>query len=101
MLSIILGYKLDLKPNEHGAIIKIIFMIWEYFKNKVNKAINEKQFEIVHRNTAYFYKYLEDEELEVERENLIRNDINSIKSKSLLTALLYRFRTEKSLNRNG
>jgi hypothetical protein len=97
LLSLILGYRLDLKPNELDEIIKIIFMIWEYFKNKVNKAINEEQFETVHRNTAYFYKYLEEENVEIEKSNLIENDINSIKSKSLLAALLYRFRSQKTL----
>lgn len=33
LISLILGYRFDLKPLELEEIMKVIFLIWEFFKN--------------------------------------------------------------------
>ncbi|MBD3630815.1 hypothetical protein [Cyclobacterium sp.] len=48
LLSLILGYQPDLKQPEFEEIMKMYFIIWEYFKDKKNGKkikLTQKQFE--------------------------------------------------------
>lgn len=43
LISLILGYRFDLKPLELEKIMKVIFLIWEFFK-KTSSNRNRKDY---------------------------------------------------------
>ena len=99
LLSLILGYQHDLRLQEFEEVMKIYFIIWEYFKGKKNikkKKLTEKQFEDSEKKNLYFFKYLEKSESK-DKEFAITNDLENQQSKALLTAILYRFNTRPIL----
>ena len=98
--SMLLGYQFDLKPEEHGEIIKIGFLIWEYFrenKNIRNKKLTEQHFEKIQKRNIGLLKYLEGESDPVELLNITGSDLDHLKSKALLTGIFYRFNTQAVL----
>jgi hypothetical protein len=49
-LTVLLGYRFDVKPLELEEIMRLYFMVWEYFRLKANlptKKIGKKDFEKV------------------------------------------------------
>ena len=47
LLSLLIGYRMDVKPFELEEIMRIIFLIWEYFKDYQQvrqRKITETQF---------------------------------------------------------
>jgi hypothetical protein len=97
LLSILLGYRFDLKPEEHGEIIKIGLLIWEYFrenKNIRNKKLTEQHFERIQKRNLGMLKYLEGESDPAELLNITAIDLEYLKSKALLSGIFYRFDTQ-------
>lgn len=102
LISLLLGYRIDLKIDELEEMIKIILLIWEYFKNndKIMKIkVTEKQFEEVQKRNIYMLKYLERERGQNAQISLIKSDLNHLHSKELLTGLIFQFNNKKSLAR--
>ena len=100
LLSILLGYRFDLKPEEHGEIIKIGLLIWEYFrenKNIRNKKLTEQHFERILKRNLEMLKYLEGESDPAELLNITGSDLDHLKSKALLSGTFYRFDTQPIL----
>lgn len=94
LISLLLGYQLDFKPNEFEEIGKILFIIWEYFKlrNKIKrKKITETQFERIERRNYHLLKYLEGESEETERLKVIESDMEHLNSKALYAGILLIF----------
>ena len=101
LLSLILGHRYDLEMAELGAITKIYFLIWEYFKNnkKVKgKKISEKEFEVILIRNINMLKYLE-EEKDTAQLDIISSDLGHLESKSLLTAILLEFKKNPLLKK--
>jgi len=100
LISMLLGYKIDLKLEEFEEISKVIVLIWEFFRenSKVRKTkLTEQQFEKFHKKNIDLLKYLEVEQNEQEIIFVTKSDLNFLKSKSLLTAIFYRFKNQESL----
>lgn len=100
LLSILLGYRFDFKPEEVGEIIKIVILIWEYFrenKNIKHKKLTEQHFERILKRNLGMLKYLEGESDPSEMLNITSSDLDHLKSKALLTGIFYRFDTQSAL----
>ena len=94
LISLLLGFRFDLKDLELEEIMKIIFLIWEFFKNhsQINKTkISESQFERIHQRNIYMLKYYEGEQGQKASMELISNDLKNLKSKSLFAAIVFQF----------
>lgn len=99
-LTVLLGYRFDVKPEELDEIMKIYFLIWEYFRNNKNvqtKKVTEADFEKIQSRHVEMLKYIEGEFNQEEIQNIYSYDIEIIKSKSLLTAVLFRYHTRPVL----
>lgn len=100
LISLLLGYRLDLKENELEEIMKIIFIIWEYFKNfeQIHKIkVSEKQFEKIQQRNIHMLKYFEGENGQNAQYNLVKSDLRHFHSKALLTGIFFQFNHKKSL----
>lgn len=101
-LAVLLGYRLDVTPEELEEIMKIYFLIWEYFKgdkNVLTKKITEDDFEKTQTRHIAMLKYTDGESDEEEISNIYARDLDKIKSKSLLAAVLFRYNTRPALMR--
>ena len=96
MLSMLMGYQYDMRTEEVDEILKIYFLIWEYFKDKKNiknRELTEFQFEKAQKRNVEFFKYLDGETSEQDFNNTTSIDLGNLKSKALLTGVLLRFNT--------
>jgi len=100
LISLLLGYRLDLKEAELEEIMKIVFLIWEFFKDfkliRENK-ISESQFNRIQQRNIHMLKYLEGEQGENAKLNLIASDLIHLRSKELLTGIIFQFNNKKEL----
>jgi len=101
LISLILGYKIDLKAEEQEEMIKIIFIIWEYFKHSkvVNRIkISQSIFEKIQLRNTHLLKYLEGAPGQEEKSKVVASDLAHLNSKALLSGLFLRFNTQIDLN---
>lgn len=100
LLSLMLGYKIDLKEIEFEEIMKIFFLIWEYFKDfkpiKESK-ISESQFERIHNRNIHMLKYFEGEQGKNEKLKLVESDLKHLNSKPLFAGVISQFIRKKAL----
>lgn len=100
LISTIMGYHMDLKSQESEDVARIIFMIWEYYKDNekiIDKAITELQFDEAHERNISFLNYMESEVAEKAKSEIIASDFDHLDSKALLTGVFFRFNTQKAL----
>ena len=93
-LSVLLGYHHDISTEELEEIMKIYFLIWEHFKSKINvqkKEITKSFFEEIDLRNIQMFKYVEGEKNQQNQAKIYSDNIQNIKSKALLTAVLYRY----------
>jgi hypothetical protein len=93
-LSVLLGYHMDTTPQELDELMKVYFIIWEYFKfhKKIpQKKITEAYFEKVQLRHIKLLKYVEGEHNPAGIKQIYADDLQQLKSKALFTAVLYRF----------
>ena len=103
-LTVLLGYHLDTSPEELEEIMKIYFLIWEYFKQNKNipkKRVTETYFDKIQNRNIQMLKYVEGEHEEDERLKIYSNDLQNLKSKALFTAILYRYINRPVLKKMG
>jgi hypothetical protein len=99
-LTVLLGYRFDVGPLELEEIMRLYFMVWEYFRLKGNlptKKIGEKDFEKVQNRHIKMFKYTKREASVSDRMDVYSNDLENIKSQSLFAAILLRFNTRLNL----
>jgi len=99
-LTVLLGYRLDTTPIELEEIIKIYFLIWEYFKThkKVQTIkVTEDHFETIQLKNIAMLQYCEGELDEVEKIKIYISDLSNLKSKALFTAVLFRYNERPGL----
>jgi hypothetical protein len=61
-LTVLLGYRLDVSSEELEEIMKIFFLIWEYFRPNQqvqSKKVKQKQFEKIMNRNLQMLKYME------------------------------------------
>jgi len=101
MLSLLLGYQHDINIKELDEIIKLYLIIWEFFKDKKNITkikLTEIQFEETQNRNIEFFKYLGGEKSKRDFINTTSLDLENIRSKALLTGILFRFDTTTVLS---
>jgi len=93
-LSVLLGYHFDVSKEELEEIIKVYFLIWEYFRSNPNvqkKQVTQDYFEKIQAKNIEMLKYSMGEPDERAKGKVYSYDLQKIKSKSLWTAVLFRF----------
>lgn len=100
LLSVFLGYRFDLNPEQHDEAIKIMILIWEFYKGNPgirNRKLTVDRFEKVQQKNIYLLKYLEGEQNEEEKKKIIATGYNKVSSKALLAEVFLRFNHQKPL----
>jgi len=98
-LSVLLGYRLDVSTDELEEIMKIYFIIWEYFRlnpNVQTKQVTEPCFNKIQERNIKMLWY-SNCETESDKLKIYSNDLQNLKSKSLMTAILFRFYERSTL----
>lgn len=101
-LSAFLGLRMDVKPEELDEIIKIYFLLWEYFrpnKNVKTIKITQSHFEEVQGRNIEMFKYVQGEINQYHIQDVYSNDLENTKSKSLLALVLLRYNTNPTLSK--
>jgi len=100
ILSMMMGYKMDLTPGELSGVIKLFIVIWEY--NKVNSGvrstpISQERYERVEDRNISVLKNIERSGSDKDRPDYLIEDLNRSDSKALLAALFMQFKENESL----
>ena len=100
LISLLLGYNHDLKATELEEMMKIIFLIWEYFKDikQTNEVkISESQFERIHLRNIYMLKYFEEEKDKNDKLEFVDSDLRHLNSRALFAGVLFQFNQKQAL----
>ncbi len=98
-LTVLLGYRVDVSTQELEEIMKIYFLIWEYFRSSENlrkSKVTQTQFEEVQRRNMYMLYYSEGES-EDSRDKICTEELQNLKSKSLWAAVHFRYKNRTVL----
>ena len=93
-LTVLLGYRLDVSSEELEEIMKIYFLIWEYFRNNQNiktRKVTKASFEKIQKRNIQMLNYSAGEASRKDKMEIYAQDLQNLKSKSLLSAILLRF----------
>ncbi|GAF05992.1 hypothetical protein [Saccharicrinis fermentans] len=99
-LTVLLGHRLDVSMEELEEIMKIYFLVWEYFRLKPNlqrKQVTESLYSKIQKRNLEMLKYSEGELKDIDKKEVYSYDLQNLKSKSLLTAIMYRFKERRML----
>jgi len=102
VMSIILGYRFDVTLQELDEIIKMYFLIWEYFKDKKRvqtKKVTESEFEEIQQRHIDMLFYTEGESDEQVIQQIYHNDFARIKSKVLYADIFLRLHSRPALEK--
>lgn len=100
-LTILLGYRLDTTALELEEIMKIYFLIWEYFRSNNNVQtikVSETSFESSMQKHIEMMNYAEGESGQDAQMQIFSADLKELKSKALFTAILFQFNNILVLN---
>lgn len=101
LISLLLGYRNELKESELEEMMRIIFLIWEYFKDfkQIGESkISADQFERIRLRNIKMLAYYEGEQNDNDKLALTGSDINHLKSKALITGVLFLMNHKKPLS---
>lgn len=93
-LSVLLGYRMDVLSVELEELMKIYFLIWEYFKSKQNvrtRKVEQAYFEKIQLRNIQMLKYSEGETSQLDKLKVFSSDLQKLQSKSILAAVFFRF----------
>ena len=99
-LTVLMGYRLDLKESEFEEIARIFILIWQYFrqnKNVQKKKVTQRLFEKKHLRYMQMLKYIDGEPDQESISKIYDDDLQKLQSKSLLAAIAYRLTTRPDL----
>lgn len=91
-LTVLLGYRFDVSPEELDEIMKMYFLVWEYFRKnpKVGlKKITERDFEAAQRRHIQMLKYSQGESAR-SREQLYSDNWDNVQGKALVAMIILR-----------
>jgi hypothetical protein len=92
VLSMMMGYKMDLLPRELDAVINLYIIAWEFFKNEANVRtlqITRQHYERVEHEKVRMLQKADAAHSHNKRMNLFTDHLNQSSSKALL-ALVYK-----------
>lgn len=101
LISLLLGYQFDVKGHELEVIMKMIFLIWEFFKNHrqiQQSKVSESQFIKIQQRNIHMLNYFGGEQGRDAKMKLLAADLRFLKSKSLFAAILFQFDEEPVLS---
>jgi 6-pyruvoyl-tetrahydropterin synthase len=101
-LIVVMGFKHDTTFLELEELIRVFFLIWEYFRtNKKVQTIKvtEEHFETVLNKNAAMLQYADGELDVTERMKIFSSNLSNLKSKALLTAVFFRFNEKPVLQK--
>jgi len=101
LISLILGYRVDLKTENFELVTKCIFVIWEYFKSRdevLRTKIIEEQFDRIHKRNFHLVRYFESETNEGKIE-LLKFDLGKLNAKALYVGVMNILRIPNSLRK--
>lgn len=99
-LTVLLGHRIDVSMEELDEIIKIYFLVWEYFRLKPNiqtKKVTEPNFNKILNRNIQMLKYSEGESEEKNKLEIFSYDLQNLKSKSLMSSVFFRFNERPTL----
>ncbi len=99
LISLILGYRVDLETEELELVTKCIFVIWEYFKsNDTVKRIKivDEQFDRIHERNFHLLRYFEKESKKGKLE-LVTRDLEHLKAKALYASMMHMLQIQNPL----
>ncbi|OFX27565.1 MAG: hypothetical protein A2033_14870 [Bacteroidetes bacterium GWA2_31_9] len=99
-LTVLLGHRIDVSMGELEEIMKIYFLVWEYFRLKPNiqtKKVTEFNFNKILKRNIKMLKYSEGESKEIDKLEIFAYDLQNLKSKSLMTSVFFRFNERPTL----
>jgi hypothetical protein len=100
LISLILGYRIDLKQEELEEITILIFLIWEFFKvskNTLVTKITEMQYQSVVNRNMSLLKHYDNEPVVKQKSDIIIADLKKMRSIALLSTLFHSFETQSAL----
>ena len=99
-LTVLLGHRIDVSMEELEEIMKIYFLVWEYFRLKPNiqtKKVTESNFNKILKRNVKMLKYSEGESKEVDKSEIFAYDLQNLKTKSLMASVFFRFNERPTL----
>lgn len=85
ILSMIMGYKMDLSTQELGPLVNLYIAIWEYYKSNANVRavpITQKTYEMVEDKNMRMLKNFEKMAVDGKQDFLV-NDLKKVDGKAL------------------
>jgi hypothetical protein len=101
LLSVMMGYKIDLPPEPLAELVKLYIVVWEYFKdapNVRNVRITQQQYEKAESLQIATLQTLERLASRKQKDTVITNDLNKVTSKALVALMFTEFKERKALN---
>lgn len=102
IMSLLIGFKFDVKEEQLNDIMKMLFVIYLYFERKTDiskKQINSKQFERYKKRNIQFLKYFSGEPTKENQLETNQQYLSNLNYKSLFTGILFMSNTRKGLKR--
>lgn len=100
VISMFLGYKDDMNPYQHDEILRVLIIIWLFFKSNKNverRKINVALFEKKQKQNVQFLQYLDGEPSNEAQLLTTGLNLGQLKSKALFTAVLFKIKEGKTL----
>lgn len=98
----LLGYRTDLEEDQLEDILRVLLLIWEFFKDKQQysgQQIQAAQFERIQNRNAAMLKYMDGAESGEEKTFITKSDLSKLKSKALFSAVMFLLNHLQSLAR--
>jgi hypothetical protein len=99
-LTVMLGHRHDVSNYELEEIMKLYFLVWEYFRSNPKiktKLVTESSFNKIQKRNIEMLKYSDGETNGNDKLDIYTQDIQTIKSKALLAAIFLRFNDRPTL----
>ncbi len=101
LISLLLGYKDQLDKIELDELANTLIIIWRFYQNypkTMEVSITADLYQNFDEKNIRFLNYLTGEPNEEAKLKTIALDLDSLKSKALLTGLFYRYNENKNLS---
>lgn len=102
IISLLLGYRFDLKEDQLDDILRVLLLIWEFFKDKQQYSGNQikaDHFERIQKRNAAMLNYMDGAESGEEQTFITKSDLSKLKSKALFSGVMFLLNHLQSLAR--
>ena len=102
IMSLLLGYKFDVKAEQLNDIMKMLFVIYLFFEKKTDVSKNQidsKEFESYEKRNIQFLKYFSGEPTKKNQLETNEQYLSNLNYKSLFTGILFMSNTQIGLKK--